>query len=347
MNVAKPNDCGREPWSQANKDQQGDWNRTQSDAANDPQQQGQITSDAIVIRVNWDRVIIAVLAAALVALLFAEQIPNLLKLTSRRVTSSSAGHHLVAAVRPHDGTAVAPQLAVQSQIQGTDEQLPLGVSVHGSHEGVAVEILGLPSGSALSIGRPLGTSGWRIRAAEAGKAMIRRPPGFAGRIDLVVELRNADDALVEHQSVRRDWLARPAGTAQLASTVVQSGAVIQRASPPSVRLLDFENIVALRKRGEELLFDGDVLNARLLLERAAQAGDAPALIAFGATYDPRVLSLLGIRGVDSDMPTAMRWYDQAKEFLHSDTTSQGSGVLTYLLQRSHRDEATSLRPIDR
>ena len=188
MDVAKPDDPGQGPRSHTDKDQQGDWKRTQSEAASDPSQPGQMSCDPIVIRINWDRVIIAVLAAALVALLIAEQFPNSLKLTSRGAHPNS-DEPRSAAAHQREGVAVAPQLVVQSQIQGAEEQLPLGVLVRGGTDGAAVEILGLPSGSALSVGRPLGTSGWRIRAADAGKAAIRRPQGFAGRIDLVVELR--------------------------------------------------------------------------------------------------------------------------------------------------------------
>ena len=52
------------------------------------------------------------------------------------------------------------------------------------------------------------------------------------------------------------------------------------------RALDRDEIANLIKRGQELATQGDIAGARLLLRRAAEAGDAQAMQALGATYDP-------------------------------------------------------------
>ena len=41
---------------------------------------------------------------------------------------------------------------------------------------------------------------------------------------------------------------------------------------------------------------------------------AAAALALGASYDPVVLSRLGVRGVDADVGKARAWYQKAKEF---------------------------------
>jgi len=56
---------------------------------------------------------------------------------------------------------------------------------------------------------------------------------------------------------------------------------------------------------------GDIAGARLILERAAEAGDARALMALGASYDPGTLARMGARGVRGDTATARAFYARA------------------------------------
>jgi len=66
------------------------------------------------------------------------------------------------------------------------------------------------------------------------------------------------------------------------------------------------------ERGRSLFDAGDVVAARLFFRRAANAGDAAAAIALGATYDPEILSQRFIRGIGADAQEAQRWYDKAR-----------------------------------
>jgi TPR repeat protein len=75
-----------------------------------------------------------------------------------------------------------------------------------------------------------------------------------------------------------------------------------------------EEVVALVKRGEQLAAAGDMAAARLTLRRAADAHNARAALALGATYDPNVLQNLGIYGIEPDVAQTRRWYERAKEF---------------------------------
>jgi hypothetical protein len=85
-------------------------------------------------------------------------------------------------------------------------------------------------------------------------------------------------------------------------------------SEQSTRVLDREEISVLLKRGEDLISQGDVTSARLMLTRAAEAGDARAALTLGATFDPAVLRKLGVRGVAGDVAQARIWYGKAAEF---------------------------------
>jgi TPR repeat protein len=72
-------------------------------------------------------------------------------------------------------------------------------------------------------------------------------------------------------------------------------------------------MASLVARGKELLRNGDFSSARLILEHAADAGEADAAMALGSTYDPTVLARLGIRGQVANVDSARTWYEKAQE----------------------------------
>lgn len=71
-------------------------------------------------------------------------------------------------------------------------------------------------------------------------------------------------------------------------------------------------IAALIRRGDESLQREDAISARLFYEHAA-AYSAEAAFALGRTYDPTVLSRLGLRGVQPDPEAARHWYERARD----------------------------------
>jgi TPR repeat protein len=90
--------------------------------------------------------------------------------------------------------------------------------------------------------------------------------------------------------------------------------VVAQPSPrPTMRALDREEIAILYDRSQALVGQGDIASARLMLIRAAEAGDARAALALGATYDPDVLKKLGVLGVAADPAQAHAWYTKAVE----------------------------------
>jgi len=56
---------------------------------------------------------------------------------------------------------------------------------------------------------------------------------------------------------------------------------------------------------------GDIAAARAFLKRAAEDGDARALMALGDTYDPTTLSQLGALGLKGDEAVARSYYSRA------------------------------------
>jgi curved DNA-binding protein CbpA len=110
----------------------------------------------------------------------------------------------------HAGAAHAqsvPRLIFQPSASfAATNAVPLGIQVSGQATGLTLEISGLPPGMTISSGRALGTGRWRILAADVGNAAIHPPPGFIDTIDLTVELRLADDTVVDRRSLRLQWL---------------------------------------------------------------------------------------------------------------------------------------------
>ena len=89
----------------------------------------------------------------------------------------------------------------------------------------------------------------------------------------------------------------------------------------AARHLDAEEIAVLISRGTDSLKSGDLVSARLLLRRAAEAGSASAALTLGTTFDPLVIQQLGAVGVVPDVAQARQWYEKAAE-LGSDAASQ-------------------------
>lgn len=71
----------------------------------------------------------------------------------------------------------------------------------------------------------------------------------------------------------------------------------------AARRLCAEGLVAFAK--------GDVATARAFLQRAAEGGDARALMALGDTYDPTTLARLGAAGLKADGAIARSYYSRA------------------------------------
>jgi TPR repeat protein len=81
-----------------------------------------------------------------------------------------------------------------------------------------------------------------------------------------------------------------------------------------IHRLDPDEIASSLKRADALIASGDLAAARLVLRRAAEAGDARAAMTLAETYDPAILEQLGVHGVVPDLAMARGWYEKAKQF---------------------------------
>ena len=118
--------------------------------------------------------------------------------------------------------------------------------------------------------------------------------------------------------------ARPPGAAAPVAAAPPAAAPVA-ALPPApvpeptiprdaIHRLDPNEIASSLKRADELIASGDLAAARLVLRRAANAGDARAAMTLAGTYDPAILAKLGVHGFVPDVAMARAWYEKAKKF---------------------------------
>jgi len=89
-----------------------------------------------------------------------------------------------------------------------------------------------------------------------------------------------------------------------------------------IRHLDPNEIASALARGAALIASGDLAAARLVLRRAADAGDARSAMTLAETYDPAILQKLGVHGVVPDLAKARGWYEKARQFGATEATQR-------------------------
>jgi hypothetical protein len=113
----------------------------------------------------------------------------------------------------------------------------------------------------------------------------------------------------ETAAAQTTGVAAPVG---MDSTAPRETPKSQATSAP-LRRLDRAEIASLLKRGEALVAAGQLGPARLVLQRAAEAGDSDAAFALANTNDTILLRTGVAIGVAPDDAMARAWYEKAKE----------------------------------
>jgi pyruvate/2-oxoglutarate dehydrogenase complex dihydrolipoamide acyltransferase (E2) component len=86
--------------------------------------------------------------------------------------------------------------------------------------------------------------------------------------------------------------------------------------PPDLvlRQVPRDELASMLQRADDFIKSGDLSSARLLLQRAAEAGDARAALTLASTFDPNVLKALGFQYAAADVAKARLWYERAMKF---------------------------------
>jgi TPR repeat protein len=209
------------------------------------------------------------------------------------------------------------RLLVQDIRGHNDQWLPLAARAEGESTGTMILVSGLLPGTKFSSGQPIGETAWLIGAGELPALHVQAPAGFSGSMDLLVELRTPDNTILDRKMLRAEWMATKLADAGNAAVAPSSNAARWTdgsAFRGQLRQLDPAEIAGLLKRGEAFLTNGDVAGARLVLQRAAEHGNARAAFALGSSYDPAALQRLGVYGPAPNLQLARQWYERAAEY---------------------------------
>jgi hypothetical protein len=180
-----------------------------------------------------------------------------------------------------------------------------------------VRLRGLPPMVALSNGYSIAPGSWAVPLQALADLKITLPAAVpeGSRADVSVSLVTADGSvLVEARSTLIVIPSRQAIPLPQPVQAEHSESRLQIAAPSSILPEVRDQAMKLMQKGDEQLAQGLVAPARLLYERAADLGFAPAAMALARTYDSAILAASPhLRGVAPDAKEAERWYERARQ----------------------------------
>ena len=145
--------------------------------------------------------------------------------------------------------------------------------------------------------------------AERDPAQSKDPTRLSAPENQASGLRSATTGAVP---TRED--VRTALQSAMQGDAAQAAAVAEPMIPgDAIHHLDPGEIASSLRRGNDLIASGDLAAARLVLRRAANAGDARAAMTLAGTYDPAILEKLGVHGFVPDAAKARVWYEKARK----------------------------------
>jgi len=139
-------------------------------------------------------------------------------------------------------------------------------------------------------------------------------------------LPSREEISTAYQAALQNRAPAPAAAAPAPAplSAISPVAVLPPATPPAaaapqlVRQLDPEEMANLMQRAKGLLTSGDLMSARLLLERAAEMQVADAALLLAQTYDPDVLGTADVRNTTPEPAKARAWYQKAAQLGSAD-----------------------------
>lgn len=202
-----------------------------------------------------------------------------------------------------------------------------------------LRLRGLPPTAALSEGYSIAPGAWAVALNALPNLKVTLPASANARSEITLALVSVEGRVLAERKMMLLSSGEPPETGTSASPNIPRTAPgaapapatpKQAASPPPpappkqavsppppapLALTPEQRARALRllKRGQELVAEANLAEARLLFEKAADIGLAEAAMALGATYDQEELTRLAIRGARPEPALARRWYERAAQ----------------------------------
>jgi TPR repeat protein len=139
----------------------------------------------------------------------------------------------------------------------------------------------------------------------------QKPPQQVAMLPSREEISSAYQAALQS----RVSVAPPAAAAPVA---VPPPFAAVPAAAAAARRMDADELASLMQRARGFLATGDLMSARLLLERAADGQEADAALMLAQTYDPDVLGTSDVRNITPEPAKARAWYQKAAQLGSAD-----------------------------
>jgi len=229
---------------------------------------------------------------------------------------------------PDRAQAQQPTISLPAKLSAeAGVRSPLAIRVGpaaGLPRNAFLRIRGLPPMAALSDGHSIAPGSWAVPLTALANLSVLLAPDAPASSEIVVTLVAVDGSVLAE--ARSTLVVASAARAPTSATILRSGSE-PPAEPrgviggPGLRAVqspgqsmtpeDRERATRLLQKGEDHLSEGNVSAARLMFEKAADAGLAQAAMALAATFDAAELSRLSVRGIQADAKEARRWYERA------------------------------------
>jgi hypothetical protein len=135
-------------------------------------------------------------------------------------------------------TAKAPRMVVTDLSSPKNRPVALGVKIEASPPEASILIKGMPAGGRVTGGAVTSNGAWRIPVRDMTGATVVPPPDYVGPMNLVVDLRLADDTVVDSDVLRLEWTPAVAEAVQpkpVKTTVIAAAgnSFPARSAPPA------------------------------------------------------------------------------------------------------------------
>lgn len=231
----------------------------------------------------------------------------------------------------------AKLLVAPNQRARAGESTPIAIKVEvagQSLDRLRVAFGGLADGVTFSTGESKSVGAWHAPVRGIEQLHVRLPATISEDMSLALELLdgggNSLARATTHIIVQPapppppkpapPLVAAPAQQppassppASMVTTPIVPAPPVQSPSLAAPPRLSMDEDTAMIERGRLLARNGDIAAARLMFERAADAGSGRAALLLGETYDPDVLAAMGVLGAKGDLAKARRWYARANE----------------------------------
>jgi len=223
---------------------------------------------------------------------------------------------LIAAKNEVSGTPTFGEEASSAQVILAAQGRKLALApLLGQRHARYVLLRGLPPEAELSAGEPTGSGSWMIKDEDMQDLSLTMGEAASGDYPVDIYLLDASNAPQARRTlILRVEPARPrvyaAGLSLSWASALLDAAAKSPATAESGAPAESPVLLA---RARELLSEGDIAGARLLLFHLAERGEGDAAYELARTFDAEMLAKLGASGVESDPAIARGWYEQASQ----------------------------------